>query len=90
MKQLMLVAMLFLAACGSEPQLTTTRQLVVLPEESMYTCQRFTAWPETSNLTSNRVSLLLVAMYQHIEQCYNSQLTIKNFLEEAHRRTNTQ
>jgi uncharacterized protein YcfL len=90
MKRLMFLALLFLAACGSSPQLTTTRQLVVLPEESMYTCQRFTAWPETSNLTSNQVSRLIVDMYQHTERCYNSQQTIRSFLEEAHRHTTAQ
>lgn len=90
MKHIMLIVVLFLAACSSEPQLTTTRQLVILPEESMYTCQRFTDWPETSNLTSNKVSLLIVTMYQNVEQCYNSQQIIRSFLEEAHRRITVQ
>lgn len=81
-----MIAMLSLSACGYVPQLTTTRHVVVLPEESMYSCQRFSAWPETSGLTSSQVSRLLVDLYQSNEQCYNSQQTIRSFLEEAHRR----
>lgn len=86
MRYLAIVGLLFLSGCGYAQQLTTTRHVVVLPEESMYACQRFSSWPETSGLTSSQVSRLLVDLYQSNEQCYNSQQTIRSFLEEAQRR----
>ena len=78
-----LIVLLLLAGCAQEPQLTTTRHHVVVPDESMYTCQRFTNWPETVRLTSAQVSRTLVELYSANEQCYNSQQTLRRFLEES-------
>lgn len=78
--------LLFMTGCGSEPQLTTTRHHVVVPDESMYSCQRFSNWPETSRLTSAQVSRTLVELYSVNEQCYNSQQALRRFLEDARTR----
>lgn len=85
MKKLLCVALL-LAGCASEPQLTTTRHVVVVPDESMYSCQKFNNWPDTSRLTAVQVSRTIVELYSINEQCYSSQQAIRNFLEEARNR----
>lgn len=81
-----LAALLLLAGCAQEPQLTTTRHHVVVPDESMYACQRFANWPETNRLTSAQVSRTLVELYSTNEQCYNSQQALRRFLEDARTR----
>lgn len=80
-----LALLLLLAGCG-EPQLVTSRHHVVVPDESMYTCQRYTNWPDTSRLTSVQVSRTLVELYQTNEQCYNGQQALRRFLEDARAR----
>jgi len=79
---------LVLAACDERPQLITSRQVVVLPEESMYACARFTNWPDASRLTSVQVSRTVLELYQLNEQCYASQQAIRKFLEDARSRVN--
>ncbi len=85
MKRLLIIALL-LAGCTAEPQLTTTRHIVVTPDESMYTCQKFNNWPDTSRLTAVQVSRTIVELYTLNEQCYNSQQALRRFLEEARNR----
>lgn len=82
MKKLILVALL-LVGCSKEPQLTTTRVTVVTPDESMYTCQRFSNWPDTTRLTAVQVSRTIVELYALNEQCYSSQQALRRFLDEA-------
>ena len=86
MKMLAIACAMFLAACAPEQQITTTRQIVVMPEESMFNCERFARWPETSRLTAVQVSRMIVDMYAVNEQCYNSQQTLRRFLDEARNR----
>ena len=85
MKKILIVTLL-LAGCAQEPQLTATRHIIVTPDESMYTCQRFNNWPDTSRLTAAQVSRTIVELYALNEQCYSSQQSIRNFLEEARNR----
>lgn len=87
MKRLALLIML--TGCGMDPQLVTTRHIVIMPEESMYTCQKFTNWPDTGRLTSAQVSRTLVELYAANEQCYSSQQTVRRFLEDARTRLQT-
>lgn len=82
MKKILIIT-LILAGCAQEPQLTATRHSVVTPDESMYTCQRFNNWPDTSRLTAAQVSRTIVELYALNEQCYSSQQSIRRFLEEA-------
>lgn len=84
-----LAVLLLLTGCAQEPQLVSTRHHVIIPEESMYTCQRFTNWPETNRLTSAQVSRTLVELYSVNEQCYNSQQAIRKFLEDTRVRIQT-
>ena len=83
MKKFALVCTLLLTACAPEQQVVTTRQVVVMPEESMFNCERFTSWPNTNRLTAVQVSRMIVDMYAVNEQCYNSQQTLRRFLDEA-------
>lgn len=86
MRMLAVAFAMLLAACAPEQQITTTRQIVVMPDESMFNCERFTSWPETSRLTAVQVSRMIVEMYSINEQCYNSQQSLRRFLDEARNR----
>ena len=84
-----LAILLLLAGCATDPQLITTRHVVVMPEESMYNCERFTNWPDTSRLTASQVSRMIVDLYGLNTRCYDSQQAIRRFLEEANTRFTT-
>lgn len=83
-----LFLLLVLSACGERPQLITTRHSVVLPEESMYQCQRFSNFP-SGNITSNQASRMIVELVQTNEVCYSSQQALRQFLESARTRIET-
>lgn len=89
MRALVLAAIL-LAGCAPAQQITTTRQVVVMPEEGMFSCERFSAWPDTARLTAVQVSRLIVEMYSTNERCYNSQQSLRRFLETARDRVSSQ
>ena len=86
MKKFALVCTLLLAACAPEQQVVATRQVVVMPDESMFNCERFSNWPNTNRLTVVHVSRMIVDMYSVNEQCYNSQQSLRRFLDEARNR----
>lgn len=84
------IAALTLTACVDRQQLVVTRHQVVMPESSLFSCQRFTAWPEPATLTSSQVAMTILDLYQLNEQCYASQEAVRKFLQDARARLEAQ
>lgn len=85
MKTYLLLLSLFLAGCQSQNVIRTNQFLVVMPEESMFTCERFTNFPNTQTLTDIQVARMLLELYELNTVCKNSIDSIRTFLEEARR-----
>lgn len=82
--------LLFLSACGSEPQfITTQKQIVVLPDDQMYKCPVITIFPNPETLTDIQVAKLLIQLHTNNLECKNSLVVIKAFLEKAKMTTET-
>ena len=79
-----LAAGLFLSACASDPVVvTSTKYRVVMPEESMFSCDAVSRFPEPRTLTDLQVARLLVDLHQNNVRCRNSMRAIRDFLEDA-------
>jgi hypothetical protein len=90
MKYFVFASSLFLAACSSTPTtLITTKHIVVIPEEGMYTCQEINNFPNTKKLTDVQVARFIVKLYETSVQCRNSLVNVKKFLEESKKRVET-
>ena len=76
---------LLLSACGSTDPvvLTSTRHQVVVPEESMFSCDVVSQFPEPRTLTDLQVARLLVELHQNNVRCRNSLTAVRHFLEDA-------
>jgi hypothetical protein len=85
MKTFLIASLLFLSACSGQNIIRTNQFLVVMPEESMFTCERFTNFPRTETLTDIQVARMLVELYELNSTCKNSIDSIRAFLEEARR-----
>lgn len=86
MRVLAVPLLLLLAACSSEFEPTVTRHVVVMPEESMFSCNTVERFPDHRSLTDLQVARLLVELHQNNVQCKNSMTTIRQFLENARSR----
>ena len=83
---LILSILLFTGACVSEPKtvlVTKTRQVVIMPDFSMYSCPAVPELPQTKNLTDIQVAKLFSKLYQNNSLCYDAMQEIKFFLEKA-------
>lgn len=90
MKRLSAICLaVLLAACASDPVVTSTRYRVVLPEESMYSCETVSQFPNPRTLTDLQVARLLVDLHQNNVRCRNSMDAIRQFLEDAKVRIET-
>ena len=83
---LALLSIALVACSRTEPTITTVRHRIVLPEESMYTCNIVEQFPASRSLTDVQVARLLVELHQNNIQCRNSIITIRHFLESARAR----
>lgn len=83
MRFLPLLGVLFLAACSPNPTVTTTRHIVVLPQESLYSCEIVKTFPDSRTLTDLQVARLLVELHQNNVRCRNSIESIRKFLEDS-------
>ena len=90
MKMIPLVATLFLVACGSSPVLVRSNNVVVMPEEVMFSCPTVDTLPASATLTDVQVARLIVQLYQNNTVCKNSMMTLRQFLENAQRTTTSQ
>jgi len=84
MKKIVIALALFLGGCD-QVILVTTRHVVVMPDEGLYQCERFTNYPQ-GTVTSNQVSRMIVDLVRSNEACYNSQQAIRQFLDQARER----
>ena len=78
-------ALLLLTACTSpEPVVvTSTKYRVVMPEDSMFTCETVSRFPEPRTLTDLQVARLLAELHQNNVRCRNSMQAIRQFLDDA-------
>jgi hypothetical protein len=78
-------ALLLLTACASpEPVVvTSTKYRVVMPEDSMFTCETVSRFPEPRTLTDLQVARLLAELHQNNVRCRNSMQAIRQFLDDA-------
>jgi len=90
MKYLLLLTMLALAACSSDPTpeiITSTKQVVVMPDPSMFECSLVSVFPNTKTLTDIQVASLIKELYKNNKQCYTNINAVKDFLENAKKTT---
>jgi len=91
MRKFLLIPLLFVAACSSEPVVVrSTQHVVVMPEEVMFNCPVVDTLPETKRLTDVQVARLIVQLYQNNTVCKNSMMTLRQFLEQARATTAAQ
>ena len=67
--------------------LTTTKHLVVLPEDKMYDCPLVDRFPDASMLTDIQVAEFIVKLHSSNVRCHNSINAIRKFLEDAKKTT---
>ena len=87
MKQLFLLSTILLTLCSCDgvgtEMLTTTKHLVVLPEDKMYDCPLVDRFPDASMLTDIQVAEFIVKLHSSNVRCHNSINAIRKFLEDA-------
>jgi len=84
MRALLLLPLIALAACGSDPVVVrSTQHQIVMPEESMFNCPTVDTLPHSRTLTDVQVARLLVQLYQNNTTCKNSITALREFLEKA-------
>lgn len=86
MKYLALASLLALASCGDDigtELITSTKQLVVLPEDKLYDCPLVDRFPDAATLTDIQVARLIVKLHDNNVRCHNSVEAVRKFLEEA-------
>ena len=87
MKNIITICLLtvLLVGCGAKEEtvLTTQKNLVVLPDQSMYQCGDISKFPDSNTLTDIQVASLFAEVYREYVKCHNSLYTIKSFLEKA-------
>lgn len=73
-----------LIGCDTQPQVvTTTRDVVVMPSESLFNCPVLNEWPDTTNLSDLDVARLIVQLYENNVRCDISIRSIREFLTRA-------
>ena len=91
MKQLFLLSTILLTLCSCDEvgieMLTTTKHLVVLPEDKMYDCPLVDRFPDASMLTDIQVAEFIVKLHSSNVRCHNSINAIRKFLEDAKKTT---
>ena len=82
---ILLISALSLAACGTTTKVVVpeTKNVVVLPPDTMYDCPTDTAIPQTPDYTQADVSAMLLKLYDNNKHCKNSLDNIKQFLDRA-------
>jgi hypothetical protein len=87
MKYIPIVFTILLTACsggGVDTEIvTSTKHLVVLPPDRMYTCPSVDRFPDAKTLSDLQVAKLLVQLQSNNVQCRNSITAIKKFLADA-------
>lgn len=84
MRALLLLPLIALAACGSDPVVVrSTQHQIVMPEESLFNCPTVDTLPASRTLTDVQVARLLVQLYQNNTTCKNSMTALREFLEKA-------
>ncbi len=83
MKIIALFFVLFLTACGSNQIITSSKNVVVKPEEALYNCPTVEVLPDSKTLTDLQVARLIVQLYQNNITCKNSIEAIREFLNKV-------
>lgn len=84
MRALLLLSLIALAACGSDPVVVrSTQHQIVMPQESLFNCPTVDTLPPSRTLTDVQVARLLVQLYQNNTTCKNSINALREFLEKA-------
>lgn len=90
MRYVIILSLLLLVGCGSQPLIIRSPQnVLVTPEEGMYNCEVVNTFPDTTTLTDTQVARFIVTLYQNNMQCRNSLDAIRTFLENARTTINT-
>jgi uncharacterized protein YcfL len=83
MKKLLVLSAIFLAGCQSAQIVTTEKQIVIIPSESMYNCPTVSSYPNPKTLTDIEVAKLIVQLDRYNKICKNSIDSIKIYLQNA-------
>jgi len=90
-KVLVLFAALGLAGCAHDgigkPDLIVTKQVVVMPDESLFHCPDVRKFPDVSTLTDIEVAKLLVNLHANNTLCQKNINSIHEFLTNAKKTT---
>lgn len=92
MRNILLVILLGLTACGGEvgtEVVTSTKQMVVLPPDRLYECPQVDFFPDPKKLTDLQVARLIVTQHSNLVQCKNSLSAVKKFLQDAKKTVET-
>ncbi len=73
-----------LIGCADQQLITQTRQIVVMPPETLFECD-LVELPESRSLTDNQVARLLVELRRMNITCRNNIQAIRTVLEDAKR-----
>jgi hypothetical protein len=86
-KLLVLIAAFGLAGCASngigKPDLIVTKQVVVMPDESLFHCPDVRKFPDVSTLTDIQVAKLLVNLHANNTMCQKNINAIHDYLTNA-------
>ena len=90
-KALVLFAALGLAGCASngigKPDLIVTKQVVIVPDESLFHCPNVRKFPDTATLTDVEVAKLLINLHANNTLCQKNINSIHEFLATAKKTT---
>jgi hypothetical protein len=89
-KALVVFAALALAGCAGQvgkPDLITTKQVVVMPDQSLFHCPNVRKFPDPDKLTDIEVAKLLVNLHANNTLCQKNINSIHEFLVEAKKTT---
>jgi hypothetical protein len=82
-KALVLIATLGLAGCAGsvgQANLITTKQVVVMPDQSLFHCPNVRKFPDPEKLTDVEVAKLLVNLHANNTMCQKNINSIHEFL----------
>ena len=75
---------LALAGCQTtQPTIIVHKNVVILPDNSMYNCPILSKFPDPKTLKDSEVAKLIVTLYKNNTVCRHSIDAIKKYLEDS-------
>jgi len=86
MKKYLLISIMLLAGCNDQQILTTTKYMVVHPDEAMYMCPVLKQFPDWQKLTDAQVAKTVLQLYKNNLTCKSSIESIRTFIDMEEKR----